>query len=154
MLPGAPTIVCRIVNARISQCPRYAGALSFSATGVRIYTLFALPAGRLGPAQRSDGVVVVTVDGHKAVVVGLLRRVTSAERGAAESQSARKKQFEEQSFEFFTEYHINNEIYGRIDRHHKVASLYEYVDCFEPESFEKVRRQCYQIAQQENDDYA
>lgn len=76
------------------------------------------------------------------------------ERGAAEFRSTRKKQFEKQFSEFPTKYHINNEIYRRVDCHGKIGNLYLHSASYTPESFKKSFHHWYQIAQQENNDNA
>lgn len=92
-----------------------------------------------------DGrVVAVTACGTAAV-----RRVP-----AAQPHAPREEQLEEQPFELLAEYHVDDEVHGRVDGDQQVADLDQLVDRYAVERLGHVRYERPHVAQQEHDDHA
>lgn len=73
---------------------------------------------------------------------------------AAQPDAAWKEQLEEQSLELLAEYHVDDEVDGRIDGDQQVADLDQLVDSDAVERFGHVRYERPHVAQQEHDDHA
>jgi len=73
---------------------------------------------------------------------------------SAHPHAPREEQLEEQPLELLAEYHVDDEVNGRVDRHQQVADLDQLVDGDAIERFHHVRYERPHVAQQEHDHHA
>jgi len=73
---------------------------------------------------------------------------------AAHPHAPREEQLEEQPLELLAEYHVDDEVDGRVDRHQQVADLDQLVDGDAVERLHHVRYERPHVAQQEHDHHA
>jgi len=73
---------------------------------------------------------------------------------AAHPHAPWEEQLEEQPLELLAEYHVDDEVDGRVDRHQQVADLDQLVDGDAVESLYHVRYERPHVAQQKHDHHA